>query len=250
MITKEVLQARWKVLTFALLALASSVDNIIRFCYTKYLQACGDPSYPLFQELTHDSFMKNYSAFTWHHWFATDGPLIMVLFAAVLGGGLIAEEARTGPIFPLPSKPVRRTRLFLVRYAVSAGLLLAVSVLSSLVLALAGLTLRQPLEVQALLIATGLLWLVALVPLGLALFFSILFSDTLRPVVFSLLVMAGLVLLPIVLPNGGLQGLERYWNEQQAFLMGSFPLMASLICLVAVLVPLLAALLVFRRKAY
>ncbi|QBD83002.1 ABC transporter permease [Ktedonosporobacter rubrisoli] len=250
MILKEVLQARWKVLIFAFLALVASAGNIVKFFYARYLQASGSAVAPIFQEMVHDPLVKDYPAFAWNHWFATNGPLVVILFAAVLGGGLIAEEARRGTIFFLLSKPISRTRLLLTKYAVSAGLLLAVSVMSSLVLALAGLTLGQPLAVLPLLLATGLLWLVALVPLGLALFFSILFSDALRPVVFSLLVMTAMLLLPFILPSGELWSLGRSWQEQQASLMGGFPLLASLICLIAALVPLLAAQLVFRKKAY
>ncbi|QBD77376.1 hypothetical protein EPA93_15785 [Ktedonosporobacter rubrisoli] len=246
MILKEVLQARWKVLIFAFLALVASAGNIAIYQYHKYLQASGNAAAPLFQELTHDP-VKNYSAFVWGSWFATNGPLILLLFAAVLGGGLIAEEARTGTIFFLLSKPISRERILLAKYMVGTGLLLAVSVMSSLILALAGLALAEPLDVLTLLIATGLLWLVALVPLGLALFFSILFSDTLRSVVFSLLVTAALILVTLFLSHGGVWSMDYAWKASLAI---DFPFVASIICLVAALLPLLAALLAFRKKAY
>jgi hypothetical protein len=89
-----------------------------------------------------------------------------------------------------------------------------------------------------------------LFPLGLALFFSVTSPDSLRSVVFSLLITTALVLLPTVLPNGLDWSLWHYWSSLDAYLTGSFPLKEYLVCLVTALVPLLAALIVFRRKAY
>ena len=248
--TKELLEARWKVLTFTLLALLVSVGNIAIYQYGKYQLERGGASSPMFQDMAQDPLMKNFTAFVWDRWFATNGPFILALFAVILGSGLIAGEVRKGTIFFLLSKPVSRERILLTKYTVSAGLLLAVSVMNSLAIVIASIAVGQPQDLLHLLIATGLLWLAALFPLGLSLFFSLFSSDNFRPVVFSLLLTVALVLLPIILPNGLDWSLGRYWSNQNTYLAGGFPLKEYLVCLLIALVPLLAALVVFRRKAY
>jgi ABC-type transport system involved in multi-copper enzyme maturation permease subunit len=248
--TKELLEARWKVITFTLLAFLASAGNIALYPLSNNLREQGGTSSPMLQEMMQDPLMKNFTAFVWDRWFATNGPLILALFAVILGSGLVASEVSTGTIFFLLSKPVSRERILLTKYAVSAGLLLAVSVIISLVIAVAGIAVGHPQDPLRLLIATGLLWLAALFPLGIALFFSIVSPDNLRSVVFSLLLTVALVLLPSMLPNGLDWSLGHYWMNQHTYLAGGFPLKEYLVCLLTALVPLLAALVVFRRKAY
>jgi ABC-2 type transport system permease protein len=248
--TKELLEARWKLFTFTLLALLVSVGNIAIYQYGKYQLESGGASSPMFQDMTQDPLMKNFPAFVWDRWFAANGPFILMLFAVILGGGLIAGEVRKGTIFFLLSKPVSRERILLTKYAVSAGLLLAVSVISSLAIAIASIAVGHPQDLLHLLIATVLLWLAALFPLGLSLFFSLFSSDNFRPVVFSLLLTVVLLLLPVILPNGLDWSLGHYWRNEHAYLAGGFPLKEYLVCLLTALVPLLAAFVVFGRKAY
>jgi ABC-type transport system involved in multi-copper enzyme maturation permease subunit len=248
--TKEVLEARWKVLTFTLLAFLTLAGNIALYQYANYLLKSGGASSPMFQEMTQDPIMKNFTAFVWDRWFATNGPFLLMLFAVILGGGLIADEVKKGTIFFLLSKPVSRERILLTKYAVSAWLLLAVCIINSLAIVIASIAVGRPQDLLHLLIATGLLWLAALFPLGLSLFFSLFSSDTYRPVVFSLLLTVALVLLPVILPNGLDWSLGHYWSNQHAYLAGGFPLKEYLVCLLTALVPLIAALVLFRRKAY
>lgn len=247
--TKELLEARWKVITFALLALLGVAGNIASYPFYKIIVTTNNvPS--LLQNLLPELLANSFNTFVWSHWFATNGPFILVIFAAILGGGLIANEVSKGTIFFLLSKPVSRERILLTKYGVSSGLLLAVSVMGSIVIAIAGIILGHPQDLLPLLVATGLLWLAVLFPLGLSLFFSIVLSDSIRPVIFSLLITAVLVLLPASLPNGLDWSLWRYWSSLDAYLVGSFPLKEYLVCLVVALMPLFAALVVFRRKAY
>jgi ABC-2 type transport system permease protein len=246
--TKELLEARWKIITFALLALLGTAGNIAIYTFTPKTPANSDLPSTL-QHLIPEQLVNTFDAFVWEHWFATNGPLILVLFAAILGGGLIASEVSKGTIFFLLSKPVSRERILLTKYGVSAGLLLAVSVLGSLTILSMGVALGHPVAPLPLLAATGLLWLVTLFPLGLSLFFSLVSPDSLRPVIFSLLTTLAFM-LPAFLPNGQEWNLLHYWSNQSAYLAGSFPLKEYLVCLVTAAVPLLVALVVFRRKAY
>ena len=243
--TKEVLEARWKVITFALLAFLGIAGNMATY---PFVAGSSVPSTP--PNLGPTRLPNTFNAFVWSHWFAANGLLILGLFAAILGGGLIANEVSKGTIFFLLSKPVSRERILLTKYGVSAGLLLAVSVMGSVVVVIASIILGHPQDLLHLLIATGLLWLATLFPLGLALFFSTVLPDSLRPVIFSLLITVGLVLLPTILPNGLNWSLWHYWSSLDGYLAGSFPFKEYLVCLVTALVPLLVALIMFRRKAY
>jgi ABC-type transport system involved in multi-copper enzyme maturation permease subunit len=248
--TKEVLEARWKVISFALLAfLIASVDSA-------FYQIDGDTIPPrnnippLLQNLIPEHLASTFSAFAWIQWFATNGPFLLALLATLLGGGLIANEVSKGTIFFLLSKPVSRERILLIKYGVSAALLLAVSVIGGIGLAIVGIALSQPQNVLHLLIATVLLWLAALFPLGLALFFSVVLSDGFRAMAFSLLITLAFALLPVILLNGWDWSLWRYWSNLDAYLNGGFPLKEYLVCLVTAAIPLAAALIAFHRKAY
>jgi len=247
--TKELLEARWKVLIFALLAVLGGASNIAAYQFDKTTVANSSVP-PVLQNLMPAHIANTFDAFVWAHWFAANGLFILITFAAILGSGLIANEVSKGTIFFLLSKPVNRERILLTKYAVSAGLLLAVSVISSIVLAVMSIVLGHPQDLLHLLVATGLLWLAALFPLGLSLFFSIVSPDSLRPVIFSLLITVALVLLPTILPNGREWSLWHYWSSLDAYLAGSFPLKEYLVCLITAGIPLLAALVMFRRKAY
>ena len=149
--TKEVLEARWKMLTFTLLALCTSAGNIAIYRWSENLREQGGTSSPMLQEMMQDPPMKNFTAFVWDHWFATNGPFILTLFAVILGSGLIAKEVRKGTIFFLLSKPVSRERILLTKYGVSAGLLLTVSVMNSMVVAISGFVVGEPQDLLHLL---------------------------------------------------------------------------------------------------
>lgn len=248
--TKEVLEARWKVITFALLALIASAGNIAFYSLATSQPLAAGEAPPVLQNLIPEHATNNFDVYVWEHWFATNGPFFMTIFAAILGGGLIANEVSKGTIFFLLSKPVSRDRILLTKYGVSAGLLLAVSLLSGVALACTSIALGHPVAVLQLLVATILLWLATLFPLGLALFFSLISPDGLRPVVFSLLITLALILLPALLPNGLTWSLGHYWSSLDAYLAGNFPLSEYIVCVVTAAVPLYAALIVFRRKAY
>jgi ABC-2 type transport system permease protein len=250
MTTKEVLEARWKVGIFALLVFLVASFNSAFYQVEGYKLDPHNNAPPPLQILIPEHLANTFNTFVWIEWFATNGPFLLAFLAALLGAGLIASEVSRGTIFFLLSKPVSRERILLIKYGVSAALLLAVSVVGSVGLAVVGIVLGQPLNVLNLLVATVLLWQAALFPLGLALFFSVILSDSFRPMVFSLLILFAFIVLPVTLPNGWDWSLWHYWSSLNAYLDGTFPLKECLVCLVTAALPLLAALVVFHRKAY
>jgi ABC-type transport system involved in multi-copper enzyme maturation permease subunit len=250
MTTKEVLEARWKASIFALLAFLVASFNSAFYRIDGYTLDPYNNIPPLLQNLIPEHLANSFNTFVWIQWFAANGPFLLAFLAALLGGGLIASEVSRGTIFFLLSKPVSRERILLTKYGVSTALLLVVSVIGSLGPAIVGIVLGQPLDVLHLLVATVLLWLATLFPLGVALFFSVILPDGFRPMAFSLVITFALVLLPATLPNGWNWSLWHYWGNLNAYLNGSFPLKEYLVCLITAAIPLLAALIVFHRKAY
>nr|BBH87976.1 hypothetical protein KTC_27270 [Thermosporothrix sp. COM3] len=245
---KELLEARWKVITFLLLALLGSAGNIL---FSSLLPSATDEHMvPMFQSVAQEPLKDTFEALVWQSWFMMNGPAILGLFAILLGSGLIANEVNKGTLFFLLSKPISRDRLLLTKYGVSAGLLLIVGLMSALTVVLVCLLLGHAQNILNLLTATGLLWLGTLFPLGVSLCFSILSPDSLRPVIFTLLVVLALTLLPMSLPGGQNWSLWHYWGSQSAYITGHFPLKEYIVCFVVAVVPLLLALIVFRRKAY
>jgi ABC-2 type transport system permease protein len=249
--TKELLEARWKLISFVLLALLVAGVNVASYQFVKGPMpgvSTGGSVPPSIQNLLQER-LASFNAFAWGGWFQLNGPFILALGAAILGCGLIAGEVSKGTIFFLLSKPVSRERILLTKYGVSMGILFAVTLTASITIEGVGIALGHPQEVLRLLVATVLLWLGALFPLGLSLFFSVVFPDIVRPLAFALVITVVLS-LSAIFPNGQDWSLLRYWSSSDAYLGGGFPLKESLVCLVAAALPLLGALVVFRRKAY
>lgn len=232
MIKKELREARWKIIVIGGLALLISGTNT-------YPYAPDTPS-PLL----------DIPLFIWQQWFWVTGPLLLGFLAALLGSALIAEEVTNGTIFFLLSKPISRHRLLLTKYGISAGVLFTLTLLTSIIIAGMSSAIGHPQEVGRLGVATLLLWLNTLFPLGLSLFFSTLSTRSIYPLIFTILIIIALTLLPTI-PSGNLDwSLWLYWSSQDAYLNGTFPLKEFLVCLVTATLPVLGALAVFRTKIY
>jgi len=239
MITKELLDIRWKLLVFALISLGTA-----GFQPFSLVSFSGQLSGTTVQRTS------DFQAHIWEHWFyLSNGPLIFLLFAIVLGCGLIATEVSQGTITFLFSRPLSRNRILLTKYAVSAASLLIVAILSSIAILVSSMILGYTLDMIRLLTATFLFWLGSLTPLGCALIFSIIASDTLRALLWSLLTFAvGNVLL--LIPRWQPWSLLYYWSSRQSYLQGTFPFAEYIFCFIAALLPLLLALWLFHLKEY
>jgi ABC-2 type transport system permease protein len=253
MVVKEFIEARWKaiigsaVAIIAAAALASTYDLVKHALPTgNTAQQVPSSSQGLLQQI-----LGSYESYVWSQWFSKNGPEILAILAAVLGASLIASEVNKGTIFFLLSKPVSRERVLLTKYLVSALMLLGVMLLSSVALLVAAALVGHPQNVGGVLISTVLLWLGLLFVLGLALLFSVLFKEVLRPLIFSLLIPL-LLSIPSLIPNGTFNDwtLTFYWSNFAAYQGTVFPLKALIICLMAALVPVALAIPLFRKQAY
>ncbi len=250
MAVKELIEARWKavigivVSLVVVVLLASTYDLIHKLLSVTSLQGVPQSLQGQVQQV-----MGSYDPYVWSQWFSKSGAEVLAVLAAVLGCGLIASEVNKGTIFFLLSKPVSRVRVLLVKYAVSAALLLAMLVVSSAGLLVTAAIVGHPQNIGGVAISTLLLWLGTLFVLGLALLFSTLFKDILRPLLFALIITI-VTAIPGFIPSWGDWSLPGYWSDLSAYLGQSFPTKALLICLVAAMVPVVLAIPLFRKQAY
>jgi ABC-2 type transport system permease protein len=256
MVVKEFIEARWKAIVGSVVAVMftaalASTYNLIKNVLAGQLTGEAAQQIPSQLQGQIQQLTGSYDGYIWSQWFSKNGPEILAILAAVLGASLIASEVNKGTIFFLLSKPVSRDRVLLTKYLVSALILLGVVLLSGITILVAAAMVGHPQHVGGVLISTILLWLGMLFVLGLALLFSVLFHDVLRPLIFSLLLTL-LLSIPGFIPNVTLNdwSLTFYWSKFAAYQGTMFPLKALLICLIAAIVPVALAIPLFRKQAY
>lgn len=266
MIAKEWWDVRWKFGAGVLLLLVLLVTFPLPTPYADILETVrtwptGDPAFPRPKPV--DLALEELSLI-----YGVGGGLLLIPSALLLGAGLISSEAKNNTIFLLLSKPASRTRVLLTKYSVCAVVLLGAAVLGGVALIVAAWGKGYPLgslHVFGVLLSMVLLWLGSLFVLGMALFFSVVFGDVIKS-----LVAAGVAVFLALSPDNWMNylfwdeyhalGLSEhfpravtlfyYWFSERSYLGEGLTPTNFLVCLVAAAVPLLAALWLFRRKAY
>ena len=253
MIAKELIEVRGKVIIAGVLTVAFAL--LIAFSYDLLRNALGPAiqDMPAILRSQIDAVMGNFNTYVFFQWFAKNGQMILGGLAGFLGGGLIASEVSKGTIFFLLSKHISRSRVFLLKYGVAAGLQLGICLLSAFCLLLAGALAGHPQDIFGLAASALLIWLGTLFVLGVAALFSVLFDDLLKSVGLALLVavVVGIPgLVATLLPEWANWSLPNYWFSLAAFQGTGFPAKELAVCLVAAVVPVAIALSIFKRKAY
>lgn len=211
-------------------------------------------------------------------WISVLGPL-----ALLLGVALVSSEVGRGSILLLLSKPLGRTCVLLTKYAVAVATLTAVVLVGAVGTIATGYAHGYPAEavdVTAIAVRTSLFWLAGLFVLGMALLASTLF----RSMVVSFIVAVVAIFTVLAFPGlldalvGGVQWLfgiadcvpeAEFYSPcglpeglyERLFLLtywgggldgsGFGPGLTNLLVSVATaVIPLFAALWLFRRKAY
>ena len=182
----------------------------------------------------------------------------------------------------LLSRPISRTRIFLTKYSIGAVLLLATALLSVVGLVVSRYAHGYPaaaINVAEILASAGLFWLGTLSVLGVALLASVLFRDVIRSVIATAVTLYAIFYLPDLM-----RGIASFWmapSEQEyredpmaqndwyayfevfrivrywyvsdvyggPFGSQSSPMFSVLVCIVAAVTALLAALCLFRRRS-
>ncbi len=252
MVTKELIENRWKLVGGGALVALMALITVFTYELTKgVMNGQAGAKLPGF---IHDYIVQmtaTFDTFVWASWFSmsNNGGLVMVALAAILGAGLIAGEVGKGSIFLLLSKPISRERVLLTKYAVSAAMLLAVVLFGSLVLLIVTALMGHPQNIGGTLVSDLLFWLALLFTLGVATLFSVIFSDVLRPLALTLVVML-LVALPGFVPGGHDWSLPSYWTSLPAYLGQSFPLKEFVVAIIVAALPLIIVVPLFRRQQY
>ncbi len=200
------------------------------------------------------------------------GKTFLIPVAAVLGIGLISAEAGRDTIYFLLSRPISRTHVLLAKYAAGALALLGVAVLFGVGLIVSAGARGYPMDhLNPIGIALSilLLWLGSLSVFGLALALSVV----LKNLIWSAVAILALLALTWSLSNLlvgfwmnyflddhealGLSAevVQRamfpyYWSSKSLFLGRSLASTNFAFCLITAVLPLLAALWSFNRKAY
>ncbi len=250
MITKELISNRWTAIIGGLATLVAAL--YFDYAYTLTKNALAGPNTSQMPLATRSSLMHslaNFETYSWMQWFHGDARLILALVATFLGGSLISNEVNKGTIFFVLSKAVSRERILLIKYAVSATILLMVTLLGSVGTLVAAAIQNHPLPIVPVLLSTMLLWVGTLAVLGVALFFSTLLNDLFLPALLTICFVV-LISIPAFLPDWKDWSLLSYWASLPAYQGTGFPLKEALVCISSALIPLGAALLLFRHKAY
>lgn len=250
MAIKELIESRWKAIICGVIALVLvEVSTVTYGLFKSSMSTSGVQQLPQFLQQQLQQMVSTFDLYVWGNWFAKNGPEIMAVMAIVLGSGLIAGEVNKGTIFFLLGKPISRERVLLIKYAISALILLAISVICSVALLVTAAFAGHPQNIGGVLISTFLLWLGVLFSLGLALMFSVLFKDPLWPLICALVITL-LTIIPGFIPDWGSWNLISYWSSQSAYLGQGFPAKEFVICFLAAVIPLVLALLLFRKRAF
>lgn len=198
---------------------------------------------------------------------------VLMPLAAFLGVASISDEAGSGTLFQILSRPVSRVRMLLTKYAVGAGVLLLAAVSGKVVLTGAAAIRGYPLgEVRVVEAVTSVLvsWSGVLFVFGTAILVSTAFRSVLASAAACALTLPLVFALPHVIPALFMRStaalgelslrltLFAYWvppyyygdPRDDTVGIGGFTTANFLVCLISAALPLLAALCLFQRKEY
>lgn len=266
MISKEWQDARWKLAVGAVLVLAMGVmiplDTLFPHAYSLF----GEPANVVAPSPREDAGYLRY--LLWSQWFTeASGNLILMLVAAIVGAGLISDESNRGTLFLALNRPVSRGRVLLTKYAVNAGVLLAISLLGSVALLVTTGMFGYPQDTGGVLVSAVLMWLGLLFVLGIALLLSVALDNTILALAGTFVVWVLTSVVPAFVAQQvavlflssqsefpatlfDALAISPYWSSLAAYSGDGFPATQFLVSLATAAVPLLVALRVFKRKAY
>lgn len=174
----------------------------------------------------------------------------------------------------LLSKPMSRSRILLTKYAVGAACLLVAALLGGVGMIVSAYARGYPPEAVDLgwiAGSAGLIWLGSLFVLGIALLASVIFRDAIRTLIATAITLYLFFSIPEILRiplelffwtdsyEQNWRLVEEWYESFQVFRLYDYwaiggeqasPLISVIVCVVTAAVPLLAALGLFRRKAY
>jgi ABC-type transport system involved in multi-copper enzyme maturation permease subunit len=261
MIVKETRSDRWAVVVGLVVIVLRTVSAVTVNLKTQSFAALQYQFDADFSLVAAGHFTAG-SAFLWATFFNDLTLYLLVgLGGVVLGAGLVASETSSGSIFVLLSRPVSRTQALLTKYAVAAGLCLALCTLCGLMAPAVGAWqgIAAPpfggLVLSIILLCLGMLFV-----MGLTLFYSVVVPNALAAGVLGFFTTYVLAIAPVIhtgtLPHatyflGGPDwSIDKYWGSLGIYAGMDSPVKSLLVSGVAAVIPAIAALLLFVRKAF
>jgi ABC-2 type transport system permease protein len=261
MIVKEARADRWAVVV-GLLVLALRIQSAVNTdLKTQTLATLAGNFDADFSAVTARHISAG-AAFLWATFFNDLTLYLLVgVGGAILGAGLIASETSSGSIFVLLSRPFSRSRIFLTKYGVAAGLSLLLCVLFGAVGL--GVGAWQGVAAPPLggwVLSVILLWLGMVLVVGLAMLYSVLLSSAFGAGVLAFFTVYVLSLAPLFHSGTGshvhyfLGGLDwsivNYFGSLGIYAGVASPVKSLLVAGIGALIPVALALAVFVRKAF
>jgi hypothetical protein len=220
------LDTRWRFLV-GLVLMAGSAFTIV-LAYPRIMQLMpllppADTSSELGRRIREAALLsREYRGYVWSQWFRQQPTQLGTLFAVLLGTGGLVSPAGGGALFTL-SLPVSRERLVAVRAAAGLAELLAIALVASLVFPMASPAVGQTYGIGSALVH-GVCWFTAgAVFFSVALFFSTVFSDIWRPLLFACAIAVVLFMSEFVVRDLAPYSLFRVMSAERYFRTGSVP---------------------------
>jgi ABC-2 type transport system permease protein len=134
LIRKEFKENRWKIIIF--LCLLSAIALLITLSYNYLTELL--PRLTGQDEITLQgtSIMENPQIYLWSQWSAKNLSQFGIIFAIIIGAFSLAGEVKAGTISFLLTKPISRTRLYIVKAGAGLLQLLLVLLIPTLILIL------------------------------------------------------------------------------------------------------------------
>jgi len=179
----------------------------------------GDES--LRQELEEQrEVIRTFRGYAWSQWFAGNFPALLVLFAALLGSGSPLVKSGSGSLFSL-ALPVSRGRWTRTRAGLGIVELFVVALAPSIALAVLAHLVGEQLALSEAVVYGLCAFVGASLFFSVAMFWSTLFNDIWRPLLFTCFVWIAIVAIDSVLPEG--RGIFAAMTGQTYFYDGTLP---------------------------
>jgi len=248
---KSWLDTRWRFLVplfvvmvniWGLVMAYTGVANVLP---TVHADAVGSGS---FGRLVQEAILaeRTYPGFIWYQWFQQNLLNMATLFAVLLGSGNLLSGPSGGTTFTL-SLPASRGRWLAVRAILGGGELLAIVAVPSLAISILSPLVGQHYAVSSALVHTLCAFVVAGMFFCLAFFFSTMFADTWRPLLFAIgiAIVAGVVESEL-----GVYGAFRVMSGAEYFWTGHVPWIGLTMCAAISAALLYAAAVSVARKDF
>jgi ABC-type transport system involved in multi-copper enzyme maturation permease subunit len=210
----------------------------------------GKPPGPLMQAAMQGIQQQGYAQYINSVWFSGKGNAGVILFVSALflsAGGILSEK-KTDSLLLTLAFPVRRWHWVLMHAAVASGLILALSLISTLCIVLGSLVIRKPYPIDPSLMGVTIgLWLGCFPWIGICSLLNSIIHSSMK----SVLVLFAIYLILLRMSSKLLLALY-HWTPwclaEHAFWLQSIPWGAMLVSMAIGLMGILLAALRFARE--